>query len=61
MVRAKKDKRDQENAEETTANSRKRSQQPIGICGHLYQPLLQQALHARQPWMSIEKSGVVYS
>ena len=34
MVRAKKDKRDQENAEDATANSKNRSQQPIGICDH---------------------------
>ena len=42
MVRTKKDN-DQENAEDTTANSKNRSQQPIGICDHPYQPLLQQA------------------
>ena len=44
MVRAKKDN-DQENAEDTTANSKNRSQLPIGIpvCDLPYQPLLQQA------------------
>ena len=52
-------KSDQENAEGITVNSKDRSQQPIAIYViKLMQRLLQQALNAQQPWMSIHREDV---